>query len=150
MLFGFDSFAAQPFAATNPQEGQVTVNVVKNQLQISIGNVNITADSIIEDVTKNQLALGLGTLVISGTANVTTLKNELNLGIGNFVVTADANASVTKNSLTLTTRSVIVTGTAVVNPTPAQLSLKTVEPGVITWNNIIPGVNMVWTPIVPY
>ena len=111
MLFGFDSFAAQPFAATNPQEGQVTVNVVKNQLQISIGNVNIVADSIVEDVTKNQLALGLGTLVISGTANVTTLKNELDLGIGNFIVTADANASVTKNSLTLTTRSVIVTGT---------------------------------------
>ena len=31
-----------------------------------------------------------------------------------------------------------------------DLSLDTVEPGVITWKDIIPGANMVWTPIKPY
>ena len=30
------------------------------------------------------------------------------------------------------------------------LSLDTKEPGVITWNDIIPGATMVWTPIKPY
>ena len=150
MLFGFDSFATQPFAATSPDSGAVTVNVIKNALQISFGNVGIVADSIVEDVTKNPLTLKFGELTISGDANYTLIKNPLTLGIGNFEVKVDVNAPVTKNELRLTTRTVIITADAVINPTPAQLNLNVVDPGVITWNNIIPGVNMVWTPIEPY
>jgi hypothetical protein len=52
--------------------------------------------------------------------------------------------------LTLSTGSVTVTGTALVNPTGSQLTANTGEAGVITWNDIIPGVNMTWTPIEPY
>ena len=150
MLFGFDSFATQPFAATSPDSGAVTVNVIKNALTLSFGNVGIVAHSIVEDVTKNPLDLNLGTLTITGDANYTLIKNPLTLGIGNFEVKVDVNAPVTKNELRLTTRTVIITADAVINPTPAQLNLNVVDPGIITWNNIIPGVNMVWTPIVPY
>ena len=150
MLFGFDSFATQPFAATSPDSGAVTVNVIKNALQISFGNVGIVADSIVEDVTKNPLTLKFGELTISGDANYTLIKNPLTLGIGNFEVKVDVNAPVTKNELRLTTRTVIITADAVINPTPAQLNLNVVDPGVITWNDIIPGVNRVWTPIEPY
>jgi len=52
--------------------------------------------------------------------------------------------------LTLSVGSVTVTGTANVTPTGAALTLNTGEPGVITWNEIVPGVNMTWTPIEPY
>jgi hypothetical protein len=72
------------------------------------------------------------------------------LGIGTVVVSADANVSVTGNSLTLATGSVTVTGTAVVTPTGSQVTANTGEAGIITWNDIVPGVNMTWTPIDPY
>jgi len=52
--------------------------------------------------------------------------------------------------LTLATGSVTVTGTAVVNPTGSQVTANTGEAGIITWNDIVPGVNMTWTPIDPY
>jgi len=52
--------------------------------------------------------------------------------------------------LTLSTGSVTVTGTALVSPTGSQLNLNTGEPGIITWNDIVPGVNMTWTEIEPY
>ena len=57
---------------------------------------------------------------------------------------------VTGNALTLSVGSVTVTGTANVTPTGAALTLNTGEPGVITWNEIVPGVNMTWTEIEPY
>ena len=48
------------------------------------------------------------------------------------------------------TGNVTVTGTANVLPTGSSLTVSSGEPGVITWNDIIPGANMVWTPIKPY
>jgi hypothetical protein len=50
----------------------------------------------------------------------------------------------------LATGNVTISGNALVNPDGSALSLDTVEPGVITWNDIIPGATMVWTPIKPY
>jgi len=52
--------------------------------------------------------------------------------------------------LTLATGNVTITADAGVSPTGSSLSLDTVEPGVITWNDIVPGATMVWTPIKPY
>ncbi len=46
--------------------------------------------------------------------------------------------------------SVTITGTANVTPTGSNLTLGTGTPGIITWNEIIPGATMVWTPIEPY
>ena len=149
MSLGFDAISALPFA-TSTNIGAVNVNVTGNALTITIGSVGIIADSIVEDVVGSQVTLGLGTLTISGKANVSVTGSQVALGLGTIVVTADANAVVTGNALTLATGSVTVTGAANISPTGNALSLDTVEPGVITWNDIIPGATMVWTPIKPY
>ena len=148
-MLGFGSFAEFPFATVAPDTG-VIINANGNQLNITIGSVGIIAESIVEDVDPNRLTLGLGTLSITGDANFTVTGSQVALGIGTIVVTADSNHTVTGNSLTLATGNVTVTGTALVNPDGSALSLDTVEPGVITWNDIIPGATMVWTPIKPY
>ena len=149
MSLGFDAIAALPFA-TSTNIGAVNVAVTGNALTITIGSVGIIADSIVEAVDPNQVTLGLGTLTISGKANVSVTGSQVALGLGTIVVTADANVSPTGNALTLATGSVTVTGAANISPTGNALSLDTVEPGVITWNDIIPGATMVWTPIKPY
>ena len=126
-MLGFGSFAEFPFATVAPDTG-VIINVNGNQLNITIGSVGIIAESIVENVDPNRLTLGLG----------------------NFTITADANINATGNALTLATGNVTITGNALVNPDGSTLSLDTVEPGIITWNDIIPGATMVWTPIKPY
>ena len=149
MSLGFDAISALPFA-TSTNIGAVNVQVTGNALTITIGSVGIIADSIVEDPDPNQVTLGLGTLTISGKANVSLTGSQVSLGLGTIVVTADANVTAVKNALTLATGNVTVTGAANINPDKVSLALDTVEPGVITWNDIIPGATMVWTPIKPY
>ena len=149
MSLGFDAISALPFA-TSTNIGAVNVQVTGNALTITIGSVGIIADSIVEAVDPNRLTLGLGTLTISGKANVSLTGSQVSLGLGTITVTADANVSPTGNALTLATGNVTVTGAANINPDKVSLALDTVEPGVITWNDIIPGATMVWTPIKPY
>ncbi len=149
MSLGFDAISALPFA-TSTNIGAVNVQVTGNALTITIGSVGIIADSIVEDPDPNQVTLGLGTLTISGKANVSVTGSQVALGLGTITVTADANVSPTGNALTLATGNVTVTGAANINPDKVSLALDTVEPGVITWNDIIPGATMVWTPIKPY
>jgi len=149
MSLGFDAISALPFATSGP-DNSVNVTVAKNALTITIGSIGIIADSIVEDPDPNQVTLGLGTLTISGKANVSLTGSQVSLGLGTIVVTADANVTAVKNALTLATGNVTVTGAANINPDKVSLALDTVEPGVITWNDIIPGATMVWTPIKPY
>ena len=149
MSLGFDAISALPFATSGP-DGDVSVAVTGNSLTITIGSVGIIADAVTENLTPNQVTLGTGTLTITADANHTLTGSAVSLGLGTFVVTADANVSPTGNSLTLSTGSVTITADAGVSPTGNALSLNTVEPGVITWNDIIPGATMVWTPIKPY
>ena len=149
MSLGFDAISALPFA-TSTNIGAVNVNVTGNALTITIGSVGIIADSIVEDPDPNQVTLGLGTLTISGKANVNVTGSQVSLGLGTITVTAAANAVVTGNALTLATGNVTVTGAANISPDKVSLALDTVEPGIITWNDIIPGATMVWTPIKPY
>ena len=149
MSLGFDAISALPFATSGP-DSDVSVAVTGNSLTITIGSVGIIADAVTENLTPNQIALGTGTLTITADANHTLTGSAVSLGLGTFVVTADANVSPTGNSLTLSTGSVTITADAGVSPTGNALSLNTVEPGVITWNDIIPGATMVWTPIKPY
>ena len=148
MSLGFDAISALPFATSGP-DNAVNVSVSANQLTITIGSVGIIADSLVEDATPNPLTLGIGTLSITGKANLTLTANPLTVGIGTITVTADANTTATANPLTLATGNVTVTGTALVQPNGSPLTLVTKEPGIITWNNIVPGANMVWTPIDP-
>jgi len=148
MSLGFDAISALPFATSGP-DSDVLVSTTGNALTISIGSIGIIADSVVQDPDPNQVTLGLGTLTISGDANFSVTGNATSLGLGAFTVTADANHTVTGNALTLATGNVTITGTALVNPTGSGLTLNTNEAGVITWNEIVPGANMVWTPIDP-
>ena len=149
MSLGFDAIAALPFATSGP-DSDVSVAVTGNSLTITIGSVGIIADAVTENLTPNQLALGTGTLTITADANHTVTGNAVSLGLGAFTVNIDTNVTPSGNSLTLATGNVTITADAGVSPTGNALSLDTVEPGVITWNDIIPGATMVWTPIKPY
>ena len=148
-MLGFGSFAELPWATSGPDTG-VLINATGNSLNITIGSVGIIATAIIEDPNGSQVTLGTGALTITGDANFTVTGSQVSLGLGNFTITADANINATGNALTLATGNVTISGNALVNPDGSSLSLDTVEPGIITWNDIIPGATMVWTPIKPY
>ena len=149
MSLGFDAISALPFATSGP-DSDVSVAVTGNSLTITIGSVGIIADAVTENLTANQLALGTGTLTITADANHTVTGNAVSLGLGAFTVNIDTNVRPSGNWFTLATGNVTITADAGVSPTGSSLSLSTVEPGVITWNDIIPGATMVWTPIKPY
>ena len=148
-MLGFGSFAELPWATSGPDTG-VLVTATGNTLNITIGSIGIIATAVVEDPDPNRLTLGLGTLTVTGNASYTLLKNELSIGIGTIVVTAGATVNPTNNTLTLATGNVTISGNALVNPDGSALVLNTNEPGIITWNDIIPGATMVWTPIKPY
>ena len=151
MLLGIDAFAAQPFSATG-NEGNVTIVATKNQLTITIGPVGQEVTSVIEQAGPDALVLGTGEVTLSTTVDIDSgLKNPLVLGTG--TVTVSGNAVVDSglgNQLIIRTGTVTITGNANVTADKVPLTLTTKESGVITWNEIIPGVSMVWTPIVPY
>ena len=149
MSLGFDAISALPFATSGP-DSDVSVAVTGNSLSITIGSVGVIADAVTENLTPNAVSLGTGTLTITADANHTVTGNALSLGLGAFTVSIDTNVTPSGNSLTLATGNVTITADAGVSPTGSGLSLSTVEPGVITWNDIIPGATMVWTPIKPY
>ena len=149
-MLGFSSFAELPFATSSDSDGAVTISVTGNALQISIGNVGITADSIVEIANPNRLTLGAGTVTITADANLSVTGNATTLSIGTAIATADTIIPASGNALTLATGTVTVTGTALINPAGSQLVVDSGEPGIITWNDIVPGVNMTWTEIEPY
>ena len=149
MSLGFDAISALPFATSGP-DSDVSVAVTGNSLTITIGSVGIIADAVTENLTPNQVTLGTGSLTITADANHTLTGSAVSLGLGTFTISTAVDVGVTGNSLTLATGNVTITADAGVNPTGSSLSLDTVEPGVITWNDIIPGATMVWTPIKPY
>ena len=148
MLLGFASFAELPFSTSGP-DNSVTITATKNTLAISIGNPGITADSIIEDPTGSQVTLGIGTVTLTGNANITAVKNELVLGTGTVTVTAGATVTAVKNELVISSGTVTITGTANVSPTGSGLTLSTGTVAAITWSEIQPGATMTWTPIDP-
>ena len=146
MLLGIASFAELPISTAGP-DNSVTITAVKNQLTLSIGNPGITADSIVEIPTGSQVVLGLGTLTISGDANLSPTGSQVTLGVGTVTVTAGATIAASGNSLVISSGTVTITGSAVVNPTKASLTLASGTVSAITWSEIIPGATMTWTPI---
>ena len=149
MLFGFASFAERPFSTVD-DDNNVTIQVTGNTLQLSIGNVNIIAGTIVEIPNPNRLTLGTGAITITADANLSVTGNATTLNVGTVVASGGATTNVTGNALTLATGNVTVTGNALINPAGSQLVVGTGELGVITWNDIIPGVDMTWTEIEPY
>ena len=146
MLLGFASFAEFPISTAGP-DNSVTISATANALSISIGNPGISADSITEIPTGSQVVLGLGTVTITGDANLSPTGSQVTLGTGTVTVTAGANISPSGNSLVISSGTVTITGTANVSPTGAALTLATGTVAAITWSEIIPGATMTWTPI---
>ena len=146
MLLGIASFAELPISTAGP-DNSVTITAVKNTLTISIGNPGITADSIVEIPDGSDVVLGLGTLTISGDANLSPTGSQVTLGVGTVTVTARATIAASGNSLVISSGTVTITGSAVVNPTKASLALASGTVSAITWSEIIPGATMTWTPI---
>ena len=146
MLLGIASFAELPISTAGP-DNSVTITAVKNTLTISIGNPGITADSIVEIPDGSDVVLGLGTLTISGDANLSPTGSQVTLGVGTVTVTAGATIAASGNGLVISSGTVTITGSAVVNPTKASLALASGTVSAITWSEIIPGATMTWTPI---
>ena len=149
MSLGFDAISALPFATSGP-DNNVSVAVTGNSLTITIGSVGVIADAVTENLTANQLALGTGTLSITADANVSPTGSQVVLNTGNVTVNIDIDVLPSGVDLTLATGNVTITADANLTLDGNALSLDTVEPGVITWNDIVPGATMVWTPIKPY
>ena len=134
MLLGFASFAERPFSTVD-DDNDVTIQVTGNALQISIGNINVIAGTNVEIPNPNRLTLGTGAITISGSAAFAVTGNATTLSVGTVVASGGATAT--------------TTGNALINPAGSQLVVGTGELGVITWNDIIPGVDMTWTEIEP-
>ena len=149
MSLGFDAISALPFATSGP-DSDVNISVTGNSLTITIGSVGIIADAVTENLTPNQVTLGLGTLSIRTDVDHTVTGSQVTLNLGNVTISTDVNVLPSGVDLTLATGNVTITADANISPTGNALSLNTVEPGVITWNDIVPGATMVWTPIKPY
>ena len=149
MSLGFDAIYALPFATSGP-DSDVSVAVTGNSLTITIGSVGIIADAVTENLTPNQVTLGLGTLSIRTDVDHTVTGSQVTLNVGNVSISTDVNVLPSGVDLTLATGNVTITADANISPTGSGLTLNTVEPGVITWNDIVPGATMVWTPIKPY
>ena len=149
MSLGFDAISTLPFA-TSTTEGNVSVVVTGNQVSISIGSAGIIADAVTQELDPNALTLGLGTLTIRTDVDHTVTGSQVTLNTGNVEVNIDIDVLPSGVDLTLATGNVTITADANISPTGNALSLDTVEPGVITWNDIVPGATMVWTPIKPY
>ena len=149
MSLGFDAISTLPFA-TSTSEGNVSVVVTGNQVSISIGSAGVIADAVTENLTANQVTLGTGTLSIRTDVDHTVSGSQVTLNTGNVEVNIDINVLPSGVDLTLATGNVTITADANLTLDGNALSLDTVEPGVITWNDIVPGATMVWTPIKPY
>ncbi len=159
MLLGQDAFSAQPFASS-PFLGNAVISLVGAPLTLSVGPVGISTTIASVVVSPDPLELKtaqFGTFTVEGIAVVpgTNLKTPLTLGTMDASAAASGSAVINptnlQNQLTLkTTSGITITGSANVNVTGVPLTLKVNETGIITWNEIIPGATMVWTPIKPY
>ena len=146
MLLGIASFAELPISTAGP-DNSVTITAIKNTLTISIGNPGITADSIVGIPDGSDVVLGLGTLTISGAANLSPTGSQVTLGVGTVTVTAGATIAASGNSLVISSGTVTITASAVIDPTNSTLTLASGTVSAITWSEIIPGATMTWTPI---
>ena len=152
MLLGFDTFARFPFSTVG-DDNSVSVIASGNNLILNIGPAGIAATSIVETSGADPLFLGTGTVTISGTSETGVTGSPLIMATGSVTVSATAGVTVTGNQLTITSGTVTISGTSNVSVNGSPLTLESNNGGttnVIVWNEIVPGANMVWTPIVPY
>ena len=149
MNLGFDAISQFPISQV-AADNVVTITVTGNNLIANVGNPNIAADAVQQNLNPNPLTLGTGTVTIVGTGNLEAPKTPLTLGTGTVIVSGNADLEASGNNLIIRSGSVTIVGTASISAPATPLTLRTGEPGVITWNEIVPGATMVWTPIKPY
>ena len=149
MNLGLDAISQFPISQVG-KDDVVTLTITGNNLIANIGNPDIAADAVQQNIDPNAFTLGVGTVTLVGTANLEASKNPITLGTGTVTVTADANITASGNNLIIRNGSVTITGTASIEAPANAMTLRTGEVGIITWNEIIPGATMVWTPIKPY
>ena len=149
MNLGFDAISQFPISQVG-KDDVVTLTVTGNNLVANIGNPDIAADAVQQNLDPNPLTLGVGTVTLVGTANLEASKNPLVLGTGTVTVTADANITASGNNLIIRSGSVTIVGNVIQAASANAMTLRTGEVGVISWNEIVPGATMVWTPIKPY
>ena len=149
MNLGFDAISQFPISQV-AADNVVTLTVTGNNLVANIGNPNIAADAVQQNIDPNPLTLGVGTVTLVGTANLEASKNPLTLGTGTVTVTANADITASGNNLIIRSGSVTIVGNVVQEAPANAMTLRTGEVGVISWNEIVPGATMVWTPIKPY
>ena len=149
MNLGFDAISQFPISQVG-KDDVVTLTVTGNNLVANIGNPDIAADAVQQNIDPNPLTLGVGTVTLVGTANLEASKNPLTLGTGTVTVTANADVTASGNNLIIRSGSVTIVGNVVQEAPTNAMTLRTGEVGVISWNEIVPGATMVWTPIKPY
>ena len=152
MLLGFDTFARFPFSTVG-DDNSVSVIASGNNLILTIGPVGISATAITQTSGADPLFLGTGTVTISGTSETGVTGSPLIMATGTVSASGTAEIIVTGNQLTILSGTVTISGTSNVSVNGNPLTLDSSNGGstdVIVWNEIIPGANMVWTPIVPY
>ena len=148
MFFGAAAFSEIPFATTVPLNAHITTTA--NPLTFAIGNVNISANNVIEVVAADPLDITSTMPIVTTTVNITANSNALTLSLGTPVISGDANITASSNALTSASTQPTVTGSAVVNVEANPLSFTVNDVGVIVWNPIIPGPTNVWVEIKPY
>ena len=149
MNLGFDAISQFPISQVG-KDDVVTLTVTGNNLVANIGNPDIAADAVQQNIDPNSLTLGVGTVTLVGTANLEASKNPLTLGTGTVTVTANADITASGNNLIIRSGSVTIVGNVIQAASANAMTLRTGEVGVISWNEIVPGATMVWTPIKPY
>ena len=149
MNLGFDAISQFPISQV-AADNVVTLTVTGNNLVANIGNPDISADAVQQNVDPNKLTLGVGTVTLVGNANLTATKNIMTLGTGTVTVTANADVTASGNNLIIRSGSVTIVGNVIQEAPKNAMTLRTGEVGVISWNEIVPGATMVWTPINPY
>ena len=153
MLFGTSTFSGTPFSTVPSDVGNVIVSSTGNNLILSIGPVDIAANSIVQTTGADRIYLGTGTVTLSTTANVALTGSPLVMATGNVSVSGTAVINPSGNGLTIASGTVTISGTANVILNGSPLTLASNNGGttdVIVWNEIDPGATMVWTPIDPY
>ena len=149
MNLGFDAISQFPISQVG-KDDVVTLTVTGNNLVANIGNPDIAADAVQQNIDPNPLTLGVGTVTLVGTANLEASKNVMTLGTGTVTVTANADITASGNNLIIRSGSVTIVGNVIQAASANAMTLRTGEVGVISWNEIVPGATMVWTPIKPY
>ena len=152
MNLGFDAISQFPISQS-AADNKVTINITGNNLTLGIGPVEITADAITEIPNPNRLTLGLGTLTITADSNFTATGSQVSITTNLPAANVSTSVDITPNTnqLTLATGSVTITADCNIDVnsglTTTQFAVDTGEVAAITWSEIVPGVDMVWTPI---